>query len=287
MDDRDITEYQKEPRYENFVHLQSATVKLIVYSTVEGTSQIRLSNAYFPCHKRWFDEEKDSVPLFVRDINVNVRKGMNVICLCQHRGSEDYPRDYQRSTVECRGMSKLLLHPTPDLHATIQAVILTDSAPLSLADMSVITAGFHYLRREDDVREWEQSDWWVKRIHDHRASELALLRLTWPQKVLLMYNTTATKHHSCCDQFKGAVGHFKEALSGAAGVEDWARAFDWDFVETHRDRFECYDQQWEFMKDTDYWNSVTSSDVIHDYVRLRYGYKNVVTQGYFDWLRYV
>ena len=282
LDDRDITEDQKVPRYDNFVHLQSETVKLIVYSTIEGTSEIRLSNAYFPCHKRWFDEEKNSVPLFVRDINVNVRKGLNVICLCQHRGSSDYPRDYQRTTVESRGSLKLLLHPTPDLHVTVQAVILTDSAPLSLADMSVITAGFRYLRREDDVREWEQSDWWVKRIHDHRASELALLRLTWPQKVLLMYNTTSERSHSCCEQFQGMVGHFKEALSGAE-VEDWSRAFNWDFVEEHRDRFEEYDIQWEYMKDTDYWTSVTSSDVVHDYIRQCHGFWNVVAKVYPFW----
>ena len=278
MDDRDIVEYHKEPRFENFVHLHSATVKLIVYSTCD--SEIRLSNAYFPSHKHWHDEDKERVPLFVRDIEVNVRKGMNVLCLCQHRGTEDYPRDYNRTTVESRGMNKLLLHPTPELHVTIQAVILTDTAPLSLADMSVITAGFHYLRREDDAREWEQSDWWVRRIHEHRASELALLRLTWPQKVLLMYNTTSTKGHSCLDQLRGEVGHFREALSGA-DVDDWSRAFDWDFVDDHRDRFLWYDQQWEFMKDTDYWSSVTSSSVICDFVQRYHG--GIETKTYFDW----
>ena len=144
MDDRDIVEYYKEPRFENFVHLNSATVKLIVYSTCD--SEIRLSNAYFPSHKHWHDIDKERVPLCVRDIEVKVRKGMNVLCLCRHRGSEEYPNDYKRTTVESRGVSKLLLHPTPELHVTMQAVILTDSAPLSLADMIVITAGFHYLR---------------------------------------------------------------------------------------------------------------------------------------------
>ena len=85
---------------------------------------------------------------------------------------------------------------------------------------------------------------------------------------------------SCIDQFRDEVGHFREALSGA-DVDDWSRAFDWDFVDDYRDKFSSYDQQWDFLKDADYWSSVTSSSEIFDFVLNFYG--DIVRRTYFDW----
>ena len=35
MDDRDVDEYNRNPKFEDFVHLKQITQKIIVYSTVE------------------------------------------------------------------------------------------------------------------------------------------------------------------------------------------------------------------------------------------------------------
>ena len=35
LDDRDVDEYYKNPKFEEFVHLKQTTQKIIVYSTVE------------------------------------------------------------------------------------------------------------------------------------------------------------------------------------------------------------------------------------------------------------
>ena len=261
MDERDLLEYYKHPKFENVVHLRTTTVKLIVYST--GDSAINVSQAHL--WDPWYVTDKRDVRPSVRDYEMKVKKGMNVLCFCQQRSGDTYHFDYERTSVESRGDSRMMLHPTPDLHSTWQSVVLTDKAPLSLADMSCIAIGFHYLRREDDAKEWEDADPWVKRIHEHRASELDQFRLTWPQKILLMYNTTGTKNKSCCDQYHDDVGHYDNALSGSS-EDRWEWVFNFTFIAEHKDRYQWYQQQWFHMLDSLYWKSVTTSHEIYDFV---------------------
>ena len=91
--------------------------------------------------------------------------------------------------MELRGPGLICLHPTPDLNFRWQALIVTERSPLSLEETALFAMGFHYIRRESDVAEWESEDWRVKRAHVFYAEPLAQFKLTLAQKVLLMYNT--------------------------------------------------------------------------------------------------
>ena len=139
IDDRDLSDYYRNPQQERFVHLRQDTVKLILYSHCEQEMTINL------CYtKLGYDYSDSRTPFLpcVLDIEVKVRKGMNVICFCRFLGTEDWPEKYERVTVESRGSGKLILHPTPELHSTWQAVVVTDGEPLSMADTCYVAIGF-------------------------------------------------------------------------------------------------------------------------------------------------
>ena len=152
LDDRDVEEYNRARKYDNFVHLNQDIQKLIVYSTVETIlfiDRARIWTIWTPGEPKIFG------------YTVAVREGMNVICICQTRDSEEWPEPYQRVTVELRGLGLICLHPTPDLDFRWQALIVTERSPLSLEETALITMGFHYIRRESDVAKWESKDWRV------------------------------------------------------------------------------------------------------------------------------
>ena len=67
-----------------------------------------------------------------------------------------------------------------------QALIVTERSPLSLEETAIISMGFHYIRRQSDVKKWESLDWRVKRAHEVYVQPLAQFRLTEAQKVLLL-----------------------------------------------------------------------------------------------------
>ena len=114
LDDRDVDEYYKNPKFEEFVHLKQTTAKIIVYSTVETIVFIDRANLW--TKNSWTPGEPH-----VFGYAVTVREGMNVICLCHTRDSEEWPELYQRVTVELRGPGQICLHPTPDLDNKWQA----------------------------------------------------------------------------------------------------------------------------------------------------------------------
>ena len=62
-----------------------------------------------------------------------------------------------------------------------------------------------YIRRESDVEEWESKDWQIKRAHEFYAEPLAQFRLTLAQKVLLMYNNTGIRRHSCISMMSADI----------------------------------------------------------------------------------
>ena len=259
IDDRDLSDYYRNLKQERFVHLRQDTVKLIVYSHCE--QEVTLNLCYTKLDYDYSDSRTPIVPRVI-DSEAKVRKGMNVVCFCRLMGTEDWPEKYERFCVEVRGSSKLLLHPTPELYYTWQAVELTDGEPLSLADTSYAAIGFHYLRREGDAKQWEIDDPWVKRIQEHRETELAQFRLTLPQKMLLMYNNTRTKGLSCWAQFRGELGH----EDGLNSDVPFYMAFDWDFVLAHKlDRYAWYEQQWCYMLYAQYWTSPRSTHEIYDF----------------------
>ena len=49
LDDRDVDEYNKNPKFEQFVHLGQGIQKLIIYSTIDSTIHIDRANLWhFP-----------------------------------------------------------------------------------------------------------------------------------------------------------------------------------------------------------------------------------------------
>ena len=142
LDDRDVNEYNKSPKFEHFAHLRQEVQKLFVFSTVETVVFLDRVNL-------WSD---NSGTPDVFSYAVAVREGMNVICLCWTTDSEEWPEPYQRITVELGGPGLICLHPTLDLDHRWQALVITDRSPLSLEESALITMGFHYIRRQSDVK---------------------------------------------------------------------------------------------------------------------------------------
>ena len=205
LDDRDVDEYNMNRKFEQFAHLKQNIQKLIVYSTVETVLYIDRANL-------WSCSSWTPGDVKVFGYAVAVREGMNVICLCHTRDSAEWPEPYQRVTVELRGPGLICLHPTPDLDSRWQALIVTERSPLSLEETALISTGFHYIRRQSDVKKWESQDCWVKRAHEMFALDLAQFRLTEAQKVLLLYNTSGMHRHSCISMFRDDIGHISQAL---------------------------------------------------------------------------
>ena len=160
----------------------------------------------------WFKVDWDPFVPRVTEHSIRVKEGMNVICVCCLRDSEEWPEQYQRVTVEVRGLRQVCLHPTPDLDYRWQALIVTERCPLSLEETALIAMGFYYLRRESDVAEWESSYWRIKRAHDYFTEPLSSFRLTLAQKVLLMYNNTGIRRHLCVEMMVADIGHEAQAL---------------------------------------------------------------------------
>ena len=79
LDDRDVEEYNKARKYDNFSQLNQYIRKQIVYSTVETIffiDRARIWTVWTPGEPKVFGYA------------FAVREGMNVICLCQTRDSE-------------------------------------------------------------------------------------------------------------------------------------------------------------------------------------------------------
>ena len=172
LDDRDVQEYNKTPKFEQFVHLGQNIQKLIVFSHIDTVINIDRCNLwrYAPHYEPWEPR--------VHGYELRITEGMNVICLCHTRDCADWPEPYQRVTVESRGIGLISLVPTPDLDCRWQALIVTDRCPLSLEETALISTGFHYIRREADVKEWDTIDPWVKRAHDMFRGRLEQFKLS-------------------------------------------------------------------------------------------------------------
>ena len=242
LDNRDVDKYNRCRKFEEFIHLRQDIQKLIVYSTVETVVYLDRANVW--TNDCWTLGEPK-----VFGYAVAVREGMNVICLCHTRDSEEWPEPYQRVTVELRGPGLICLHPTPDLNFRWQALIVTERSPLSLEETALITMGFHYIRRESDVGAWESTDWRVRRAHELYVEPLAQFKLTLAQKVLLMYNTTGIHRHSCISMFRDDIGHLSQALFSQV---PYYQAFDWEFIVDHQDRHRWFELQWIYMVDSLY-----------------------------------
>ena len=242
-------------QFEEFAHLRQEIQKLIIYSTVETVMYIDRANL-------WTTDSWTPRDIKVFGYAVAVREGMNIICLCHTRDSEEWPEPDQRVTMELRGPGLICLHPTPDLDSRWQALIITERSPLSLEETALISMGFHYIRRESDVEKWEHDDWRIKRAHGIYVQPLAQFKLTLAQKVLLMYNTTGMHRHSCISMFRDDIGHVSQALFSQI---PYYQAFDWDFVVDHQDRHSWFELQLVHMIDSQYWKSVLCSHGIFDF----------------------
>ena len=268
LDDRDIQEYNKTPKFEEFVHLEQNIQKLIVYSHIDTVINIDRSNMWYSPPQNGPYEPN------VHGYELRITEGLNIICLCHTNDCADWPQPYKRVTVESRGIGLISLVPTPDLDCRWQALIVTDRCPLSLQETALISIGFHYIRRETDVKEWDNVDPWVERAHGTFRVQLARFRLTDAQKILLLYNSSGIHRHSCISHVSNDIGHLTQSLGAKV---PFAKAFDWDFIAEHRDRYEWYCLQWESMVENFYWDSVTYSHGVVDFQDYRRDF------GYFDY----
>ena len=100
-------------QFEEFAHLRQEIQKLIIYSTVETVMYIDRANL-------WTTDSCTPRDIKVFGYAVAVREGMNIICLCHTRDSEEWPEPDQRVTMELRGPGLICLHPTPDLDSRWQ-----------------------------------------------------------------------------------------------------------------------------------------------------------------------
>ena len=266
LDDRDVDEYNKNPKFEPFAHLRQRIQKLIVYSDIDTVLHIDRANIWSATS--WTPGEPD-----VFGYEVAVKPGMNVICLCHTRDSDDWPEPYQRVTVESRGIGLISLVPTPDLDTRWQAVIVTANSPLSLAELALIHLGFHYIRRQSDVKEWESQDPWVKRAHEAFAHDMARFKLSEAQKLLLLYNTSGMRRYSCIEMMRDDIGHLRHALCAQTA---YFRAFNMQFIIDHQDKHKWFEKQWIYMHDNQYWESVLCSHGVFDFVDL------YIESGYYD-----
>ena len=82
------------------------------------------------------------------------------------------------------------------------------------------------------MAEWESEDWCIKRAHEFYAEPLAQFRLTLAQKVLLMYNNTGIRRHSCISMMSADIGHVTQAHFSQV---PFYQAFDWEFIVDHKD----------------------------------------------------
>ena len=240
-----------------------------MYSTIKTETVLHIDRA-----KLWHPPPH-CAPLEPRvfGYEVLITEGMNVVCLCHTRDSDEWSEPYQRVTVELRGRGLISLHPTPDLDSRWQALVVTDRSPLSLEGTALISTGFRYIRRQSDVKKWESQDPWVKRAHEVFALSLAPFRLSDAQRVLLLYNTSGIHRHSCISMCLDDVGHLSRALNAKTA---FCRAFDWEFVADHLDRHRWYGLQWLHMDSNQYWEMVTCSHGVFDFEDM------VFEQGYYE-----
>ena len=81
LDDRDVDEYNKNPKFEQFAHLGQSIQKLIVYSTVKTVLNIDRARLW-KTPPSWTPVEPN-----VFGYEGAVAKGMNIICLCHTHGT--------------------------------------------------------------------------------------------------------------------------------------------------------------------------------------------------------
>ena len=67
-----------------------------------------------------------------------------------------------------------------------------------------------------------------------------LLKLTLAQKVLLMYNNTRIRRHSCVSMMGAEIGHLTQALFSQV---PFYQAFDWEFIVDYKDRYLWFELQ--------------------------------------------
>ena len=83
--------------------------------------------------------------------------------------------------------------------------------------------------------------------------------------MLLLYNTSGMRRHSCISQMRDDIGHLRHALCTQTA---YFRAFDMQFIIDHQDRHRWYELQWIHMIDTEYWESVRNNHSVFDFVDL-------------------
>ena len=144
LDDRDVDKYYENPKFESFVHFKQTTVKIIVYLNIETILHVDMANL---TGDFGFTPDEPSVTGY----SIRVKEGMNVICVCHHQDSEEWPEMYQRVTMKVRGLRCVCLHPTPDLDYRLQAIVVTERSPFSLEEAAISAMDFRYIRNLEAI----------------------------------------------------------------------------------------------------------------------------------------
>ena len=150
LDDRDVNEYNKNWKFEQFTHLRQDIQKLIVYSTVETILWIDRANIW----RIWTPGEPE-----VDGYAFAVREGMNIICLCHTRDSVEWPEPYLRVTVELRGPGLISQHPTPDLDSSLRDFTTSEESLMWISGKEVTGVSRGHMSFTQSPRHSLSSHW--------------------------------------------------------------------------------------------------------------------------------
>ena len=174
-----------------------------------------------------------------------IKPGMNVICLCRYRMTEEWADEYFRVQIGVhRDTDTLSLHPTPELHRRWQMFRLTDSYPLPLAETVAITLGVNMLRQGDAVAKARREDESVDHAMTTTAELMQKMELSQAQKILLRFNVDMKNSCYCYKMTYRTNGHGKIALASNLAMD---RVWDEQYVEEMGEHFPWLQQQWDSM----------------------------------------
>ena len=231
--------------------LETKVTKLIVYSS--GVTKMDVTT--------WRMSPDEDVRQ--RTETWEVKPGMNVICLCRYRMTEEWADEYFRVQigVHC-DTDTLSLHPTPDLHRRWQMFRLTDTYPRPLAETVAITLGVKMLRQGDAVAKARSEDESVDHAMKTAADLMRKMELSQAQKILLRFNVDM-KHSCYCHKMTYRTnGHGKVALASDLPM---TRVWDEQYVEEMGENFPWIKRQWDSMCKDTYWDNTGDDHPEYDF----------------------
>ena len=231
--------------------LETQVTKLIVYSS--GVTKLDVTT-WRMCP----DEDVRQ-----RTETWEVKPGMNVICLCRYRMTEEWADEYFRVQIGVnRDTDTLALHPTPELHRRWQMFKIMDSYPLPLEENVAIIVGVNMLRKGDAVAKARQENESVDHAMKTTMVQMKKTELSHAQKILLRFNVDMKNSCYCYRFTHRSHGHGKVALAADVPM---ARVWDMQYIEEMGEILPWIQRQWASMCRDTYWDNNGDDHPEYDY----------------------